>query len=151
MENWLTTTSNLYGLIAAAAWPTCSLGQALTVIAVLFSGIYHTIETKKHDMPGIWPFATGTEHQHNICLNLDRAAALGLGLYLTYVVVCSSQWNLLFEGFLAISLNALSELFRCTSLGNLSARQKTWWYVVFHSMWHIAAFHMSWILANDSN
>jgi hypothetical protein len=151
MENWLTTTSNLYGLIAASAWRAGSLGQVLTLFAVLFSIIYHSIETRKHDMPGIRPFATGSEHQHKICLNLDRTAALSLGLYLTYVVLCSGQWSVLLEGFLAISLNALSELFRWTSLGNLSTRQKTWWYVVFHSLWHIAAFHMSWILARNGN
>lgn len=143
--------SNLYGIFAVLAWPLASPGQFLTFFAVFFSIIYHVIEVRKHGMPGIKPFANGSQHQHEICINLDRIAAGSLGCYLTFLIWNSSQWSLFFLGAIAISFNLLSELFRwhepLKEFFSLSAEEVTWWYVIWHSLWHIAAFHVTWMIA----
>lgn len=146
MENWITTLSNLNGIFAVAAWPNGSVGQILTLLAMTFSIVYHAIETKKHCMPGIKPFATGTQFQHHLCINLDRIAAGSLAFYLTYLVLSDGHWDVLVKGCLAISLNLISEIFRFFP-SPFNAWMTKSWYVLWHSLWHLAAFHLSWTIA----
>jgi hypothetical protein len=159
MENWIVAASNVYALRAIAAWPLGSVGQWLCVAAALASTAYHLIECKKHHMPGVPGLADYSWTQHYRLLNLDRAAAAALGLYLAAVAWRAQRVGLIAPACAALAANALSELFRyvqitdglCTNdaVGpRVSWRLQRAWYMCWHCAWHVAAFHLAYVLAN---
>lgn len=146
MENLVVTLSNVYGVRALAAWPRGSTGQLLTASAMAASMLYHAVEQRKHSMPAL--LGSGSLLQHRVCINLDRAAALGLGLFL-----CAQPQSrrLALQGAAALAVCAASELFHW--LPQLKGRlhikgpAERQWYVAAHSLWHLAAFHLVYLVA----
>ena len=148
MENWLVSASNLYALRAVAAWPLGSAPQLLTLGAMAASIAYHLIERRKHHMPGAVPFADGTLQQHQRFLNLDRASAATLGIYVAALAWRQRRYDLLATGGAALLLNALSEACRLVGVdAYVSAPLQRCWYMLWHCSWHVAAFHLVYALA----
>lgn len=143
MENAILAATNLYGFRALREWPAGSWGQCLTGFAMGASILYHMVERHKHKMPGL--AGTGTRTEHAVCLNLDRFAAVSLGLYLA--LSQEPDAGLLRLGAGALGLAALSELPEWFPLHIFTGGVGRDWYVFLHALWHLSAFHLVYMVA----
>jgi len=144
MENVLVAASNLYAVRALCVLPMHTCGWYLTSVAMSLSIAYHLCETRKHHMPGA--VRVGIE---GLLLNLDRLGAMALtGWFLTRAIT-NAQWLLLAYGSGALALNALSEVLRWFKVDqHAPIGLVRCWYIVWHSAWHVAAFHLVYLVAH---
>lgn len=137
-ENLILTITNLYGL--RAIWNTSLTTRYFVGTAIISSMIYHSVEQEKHSMSGLW----GTCREHHICVWIDRFFAVALGI----ICLCSLDlYRILSWGIPALCTLGLSEVpwilhkyFQVRWIGKYLWLEH-YWYVFWHSLWHILAFH----------
>jgi hypothetical protein len=152
MENAIVAASNCYALRALLAWPSFSMGHLLTSFAMAASLMYHLVERHKHNMPGL--VGDGSVIEHNVYLNLDRVAALALAIHLINTVTSEAFECLAPFAALSLTLCAASELshwWPSLLIGRgIGIKTERRWYVVTHSLWHLCAFHLVYLVARDT-
>lgn len=133
MENVLVAASNLYAVVPI--YVAANRGQpfyaGVLCMAMGFSLLYHMIEHHKHGMTGL---GSGTLEEHDVCINLDRfwaVCAVMTGLWMQQDI-----YTFLYDHMFPIAVG-LQLLFTSERTTNKRV------YILTHSLWHIAAFHMA--------
>lgn len=136
MENLIVAGSNIYALLPIME--AFTKGEiffcAVLCAAMICSFLYHMIEHHKHDMSG---WGSQSIEEHRVCINLDRLTALTsciIGL-----CICAEPSRFFQENQLLI-FGALFLLFVSEKLVGRTL------YIITHSMWHICAFHIAYLL-----
>ncbi len=144
MENALVVASNLYALRTVNALPLFSPGSVLTLLAMLASMLYHGVERHRHGMPGL--FGSGTLREQCLCINIDRACAALLCAWLLIVAREPAHFYLAAP---ALMLLALSEAphFAPRAFAKFGKTRARHFYMTFHIAWHLAAFHLTYLVA----
>jgi len=133
LANLLLAYTNVYGVRVV-----CELEQQNRWLAswVLFGSIlasfgYHLVENQKHQMVGIG--YGGEPIWNSIWLNLDRVLAI-------LSMITLVHW----EGVIAYWPYCLASL-ACMIISETIFRQEKWCYLVFHTIWHLSAFHLAYL------
>ncbi len=133
LPNLIVAASNLYALRAVAlSFP--SLQAWCILFAAVCSTAYHLIERHKHQMPGA-SFGRSVR-AHLWLINLDRVAAV------IAAVVCMPY--LLQDVPLLTVLVALGSITASEQLADRT-NDPVWVHTIWHSLWHIAVFHLAYI------
>jgi len=137
MDNLIVAASNLYGIRAILSCPS-KWGKLICLSSVLASILYHVVEHHKHGMIG---WGSGTHLEHQICINIDRMMAVILGLYM----IRGASIKLIIQGCGPLILLGLSELPWIFKI--FGPYYEHFWYIWWHSLWHIGIFHVVYLLA----
>lgn len=135
MENLIVSSTNLYAILPIITsfkygYYNYTIVISLSMIASI---IYHMIEHHKHNMTGL---GSHSLLEHQVCLNFDRFFA---GLSFLYgFFINKDPTNFLINNSQVI-LIALLSLFISEKL------VKKNFYIITHSIWHIYAFHISYL------
>lgn len=113
--------------------------QYLQSIFIGLSGcssiIYHMIECKKHNMPGIRYFRSN--FYHNLFINIDRFFAVG-SVIVCYIPKVFNYPYLILIGLLSIFISEI--LSRFIKSKNILSEKNI--HVISHSIWHIVVFEL---------
>ena len=105
-------------------------------MAMLFSILYHSIETEKHQFPGLlsWYDLEFSKkfggRYHNLFINLDRIAAV-LGVYCVVLHYHQNFDTVAIQGCIIGTISVLISEYR---------RKSYWTYLFTHCLWHVMAF-----------
>lgn len=134
IENMVTASTNFVGFYSAAV---CKhkgyTTEALYIYTAAFlSFLYHSYESRKHNMPGIFKSPLWLE---NLLLNLDRTAALSNLIYWQHA-------HLILERYTALCLSLVYVLM----LSELTNYKPT--FIILHNVWHIGVFLLPLVVIN---
>lgn len=145
--NVIVAASNLYAMRAFSAWlPLDPMCASLCVVAMAASTLYHLVEKHKHSLAGC---GSGTLREHKICINMDRAAAVGSTAYilLSYPGIAVQLIPSFVGALLALCLSEMPHLFPQMFEQDIGSNGTRIFYVVIHSAWHVWAFHTLFLAA----
>ena len=135
MENIWMSLTNLYALRAIYSfYLQDKLAPTLVLTgAMLSSMMYHLIENQKHQMPGIG--IANAPYWNSAYINLDRYFA-----FLSALTLFSWPHFKVYQFYCVAS-------FASMTISETLFRQEKYFYLIFHTIWHLSIFHIAWLFS----
>jgi hypothetical protein len=141
MENIIVALSNFYALRAINLTNFGTPLNLLIIFSMETSFMYHIVEKSKHYMNPKLIVSSKTE---KLLHNADRLGAIGLIWYSVVQIKQYSMYHLVPYGLGALVVLILSDIdyFIHIPVSPKYHWIARWWFVIWHSLWHICAFEL---------
>ena len=139
MENIILTVTNFGAIIPTINY--YNSGMYVKSFFILMSGLsscmYHLIETKKHNMPGVSKYFDDN-YWHHLFINFDRFFAVGsVILHLNSLIF--NHTGLIFLALISVFMSEYASKYIYKHI-NISEKNI---HVFFHSIWHLTVFELA--------